>query len=344
MRSFSLVVVFSALVAAARADELSDAKAVLEKAGVRVLPSGVSLTGDGDLGKELGKATQLQRTLNQANKDLQAAEQLAARGQQALNQLKAQHVQLGAQLAKIKPNDIALNNKLVGALKAIEGQFDLGGQEKAKLDEQAKNARTRYNAAREAYLEFVLAARKLADKIEADYARKGTDPEIRAQLARFNAAGGKQFELAPTPAFAASLKRLKQLEDTVLSEAINLRSDGQILWVNVHVDGKYQQEMVLDSGASMVCLPHAVAAKFGMRPTDKDPQITLVLADGREIPGRQMKIKSLRVGKFELDNVECAVLSEDAVAAQPLLGQSFLDAFKYEIDSSAKTLTMVKVK
>jgi aspartyl protease family protein len=330
--------------ATARADELLSAKAALEKAGVRVLPTGVSLPNEGDLGKELGKATQLQRTLNLATKELQAAEQIAARGQQALNQLKVQHVQLSAQLAKINPNDIALNNKLVGALKAVEGQFELGGQEKAKLDEQVKTARTKANAAREAYLEFVLAARKLAERIEADYARKATDGEVKTQLARLNAAAGKQFELAPTAAFAASLKRLKQLEDTVLSEAIDLRSDGQLLWVNVHVDGKHQQEMVLDSGASMVCLPHAVAAKLGMRPTDKAPQITLVMADGREIPGRQMTIKSLRVGKFELDNVECAVLGEDAVAAQPCLGQTFLEAFKYEIDSAAKTLTMVKVK
>lgn len=37
------------------------------------------------------------------------------------------------------------------------------------------------------------------------------------------------------------------------------------------------------------------------------------------------------------------VLGDEAVAAEPLLGMSFLEHFKFEIDSSAKKLTMVKV-
>src|SRR5262245_21326322 len=270
---------FVALAAAARADELSDAKAALEKAGVRVLATGVLLVNEGDLGKELGKSVQLRRTLTLATKDLQAAEQTAAKGQQALNQLKLQHVQLSASLAKINPNDVALNNKLVGAIKALEGQFELGGQEKAKLDEQVKAARIKASDAREAYLDFALAARKLADKLEADYAQKAGDPQIKSALARLNAAAGKQFALAPTAALTASLKRLKQLEDTILSEAIELRNDGGSLWVKVKVNDKYDQEMVLDSGASIVCLPHAMAGLFGMKPTEKDPALTLVLAD-----------------------------------------------------------------
>ena len=330
-------------IGAARADELSDAKTALEKAGVRVLATGVMLANEGDLGKELGKSAQLRRTMTLVNKDLQAAEQTAAKGQQALNQLKLQHVQLSTQLAKINPNDVALNNKLVGALKALEGQFELGAQEKAKLDEQVKAARIKASEAREAYLEFVLAARKLGDKLEADYAKKVNDPEVKAALARLNAAAGKQFTLAPTAALIASLKALKRLEDTILSEAIELRSDGRSLWVKVKVDEKYDQEMVVDSGASLVCLPHAVAAKFGMKPTEKDPLVTLVLADGREIQGRRMNIKSLRVGRFEVEDVDGVVLGEDAVAAQPALGLSFLEHFKFEIDTGAKSLTMVKI-
>ena len=189
----------------------------------------------------------------------------------------------------------------------------------------------------------MLAERKLAYHLEAEYAKISTDAEVKSALARLNAAAGKPLAVAPSPTLTAALKRLQMLEDTVLSESIELRSDGQLLYVNVHVNGKHQQEMVLDSGASIVCLPAAVAAKLGMKPTEKDPLLTLVLADGREIQGRKMTLKSLRVGKFEVEDVECAVLGEDAVAAQACLGQTFLEAFKYEIDSAAKTLTMVKV-
>ena len=83
------------------------------------------------------------------------------------------------------------------------------------------------------------------------------------------------------------MRRLKQLEDTVLSEAIDLRDDGgKTIRVSVVVNGKYQEEMVLDSGASLISLPSAIATKFGLKPREKDPRITLQLADGREIEGR----------------------------------------------------------
>jgi aspartyl protease family protein len=57
-----------------------------------------------------------------------------------------------------------------------------------------------------------------------------------------------------------------------------------------------------------------------------------------------MTLPSVRVGKFSLENVECAVLGPEATRAEALLGMSFLGAFQFEIDSAAKKLTMVKVQ
>ena len=328
----------------APADELTDAKAALEKAGVRVLSTGVVLPGEGELSKELGKSTLLRRNLTSTQKDLQAAEQQLENGQKFLSQLKVQHMQLSAQLANINPNDVALNNKLVGALNAIKGQHDLGREQQTKFEEQIQAVRAKADEAREAYIQFVLDSRELAGKIEAEYAAKAADPDVKAALAKLNQAAKKAFSLAPTASFQASLRRLKQLEETVLSESINLRDDGSdTLRVSVVVDGKYQQEMVLDSGASLISLPASVATKLGLKPGAKDPAITLQLADGSEIEGRLMKLGSVRVGKFTVNNVECAVLAPKAVNAEPLLGMSFLKNFKFEIDSAAKKLNMVKV-
>jgi aspartyl protease family protein len=101
--------------------------------------------------------------------------------------------------------------------------------------------------------------------------------------------------------------------------------------------------MMVDSGASMISLPFALAEKMGLKPSQGDPKITLQLADGREIEGHRKIIPSVRVGKFTVEKVECAVLGEDAVNAEPLLGMSFLGHFKFELDTDAKTLTMVKI-
>jgi aspartyl protease family protein len=328
---------------ASQADDLSDAKAVLEKAGLRTLSTGVVLANESELSKELGKSTLLRRNVNEAQRSLQAAEQQLTVSQRLLAQLKQQHMQLSAQLANIGRNDVTLNNRLVGALNATRDQYELGEEQQKQLEEQVKAARAKATEAREAYIQFVLNARKLADKIEEDYATKKSEPDVASALAAVNKATNKQFVLAPTATFQANVRRLKQLEDSVLSESIALRGDSRVLYVNTVMNGKYPQEMVLDSGASIVSLPYSVAVSAGLKPSEKDPRIILQLADGREIVGRQMTIPSLRVGKFTVENVTCAVLGEDAVAAEPLLGMSFLENFKFEIDASAKTLTMVKI-
>jgi aspartyl protease family protein len=57
-----------------------------------------------------------------------------------------------------------------------------------------------------------------------------------------------------------------------------------------------------------------------------------------------VRIKSIRVGKFTLENVECSVLGPEAVNALPLLGMSFLGNFKFEIDAAAGTLEMTTIE
>ena len=326
------------------ADELSDARKDLEGLGFRASSTGVVLAKEAELTKELNKAPALKRNVLQSEKELKSAEANLDSFERALLQLRQQHVQLSAQLANINPNDITLNNKLVSAIKVVEGQLELARERKRALDAETKNSRAKSVEAREAYIGLALSARQLADEIEEEYTKKAADSDAKEALARFNRAAGKQFALAATPGFQANLRRLKQLEDTVLSDTIDLRDDGgKTMRVNVVVNGRYPQEMVLDSGASLISLPPNVAAKFGLKPSDRDPKIVLQLADGREIDGRLMKLTSVRIGKFQVDNVDCAVLGDQAYAAEPLLGMSFLEHFKFEIDSSAKKLTMIKV-
>lgn len=326
------------------ADELSEARAALEALGIRASTTGVVLAKEADFTKELNKAAGLKRNVSQTEKELKAAEGQLEFLERQLTQLRQQHILLSAQLANINPNDITLNNKLVSAIKVIEGQFELAKDRKRALEAEVKNSRAKANDARETYIELAITGRRLADEIEEEYSTKAASSDVKDALARFNKAAGKQFTFAATGAYQANVRRLKQLEDTVLSESIDLRDDGgKTFRVGVVVNGRYQQEMMLDSGASLISLPPSVAAKFGLKPSDKDPKIILQLADGREIDGRLMKLASVRVGKFQVDNVECAVLGDEAVAAEPLLGMSFLEHFKFEVDAAAKKLTMVKV-
>jgi clan AA aspartic protease (TIGR02281 family) len=327
----------------ASADELAVAKKGLESLGVRALSGGVLLLRETELNKELNKALSLRKGLLEANKAQQAAEKLQQAAEGQLTELRKNHVLFSAQLAANNPNNVARNNQLVGALQSIQGQMQLIDQQLGGLENKAKAARAKATEAREAYIQFTLDARHLANDIAAEIQAQAVNAEVTAALARYNAAAGKEFKLAPTPAFNAALRRLTQIEETILSESIPLMGEGRsVARVSVML-GKHQQEMMVDSGASLICLPYAVAEKAGLKPVESDPRITLQLADGSEIEGRRKTIPLVRVGKFTVENVDCAVLSPEAVNAEPLLGMSFLGHFKFEVDTDAQTLTMVKI-
>ena len=61
------------------------------------------------------------------------------------------------------------------------------------------------------------------------------------------------------------------------------------------------------------------------------------------VTARRTILKSVRVGQFTVENVECAVLPPDLIAAQPLLGGSFLNQFIYKLDTAKGELHLAKI-
>jgi predicted aspartyl protease len=68
------------------------------------------------------------------------------------------------------------------------------------------------------------------------------------------------------------------------------------------------------------------------------------VADGRTVEGRLVFLKSVRVGGFEEQNVEAAVLPPELGDAEPLLGGSFLRNYAIRMNQAAGTLTLTKAK
>lgn len=101
--------------------------------------------------------------------------------------------------------------------------------------------------------------------------------------------------------------------------------------------------MIVDSAASSISVSHDFAKKLGIEIKDSDEDAIVTLADGSQIPAKIVYLDSVRVGKFTAENVECCVMHPRAVNAPALLGMSFLDQFKFEIDSEKMELKMLKV-
>ena len=187
---------------------------------------------------------------------------------------------------------------------------------------------------REEYIEHILQMRKFHDQVKEKYADLAADPRVAEAIKEYNEGSGKTCELGPSAGFTSNGRRLQKLEESVLSESITIRQGAGDLWyVPVMFNGKHTQEISIDTGSTVIALPWALAEKMGITPSSEDATMQLQLADGRVIEAKQIYIESVRVGKFTVENVEAAVLSKEAIKAEPLLGLSFLEHFSYKIDT-----------
>lgn len=325
--------------------DAASAKALLEQRGIRVTSSSLALADEVVFNRKLTETTKLRRAVFDATKQWNEMQKKAAEALAAVTKLTEANVQLNTQLAAVPPNNVAMHNRLVGLINANVGQIDLVEKAAEQVKEQANTLRVKANQAREQYVQQILDLRKLADSIAARYEQLASDQAVQKAVAQWGEDQGKPIELGQTRTFLSSVSRLKTLEDTVLSEAIELRKGpSDTLYVSVVINGDHTQEMVLDSGSSLVCLPNAMANDMGISISSQNPKIILVLADGRQIEAHLVRLGSVRVGRFTVENVDCAVLSPEATHAMPLLGMSFLGNFKFEIDSADNKLTMIRVE
>lgn len=317
----------------------------LGEKGLRVLNRGLRLDDETKFSQGIRDSSGLKRAHLMKEKELATIKKQEENTRARITGLTQANMQFNAQLTQLGPNDVTLNNKLVGAINANVAQLRLLDQQLVEIEKLSKSATAEASKAREQYIEHILGLRKLADSITNRYAELAADPDIKATLGKLNLVSDNSYELGASTSFKSSLLRLKSMEDSILSEEIPLRQGGGgSLMASVVINGEHTVEMHIDSGASLISLPRAVAAKCGIEVTSEDPEIILELADGSQILANRKTIPLVRVGKFTVEDVECAVLGPTAVNAEPLLGMSFLGQFKFELDSQQGVLTMVKIE
>ena len=69
----------------------------------------------------------------------------------------------------------------------------------------------------------------------------------------------------------------------------------------------------------------------------------MTTADGTVVEAKRLVIPSVRVGKFTIQNVECAVMPAEKGDVDPLLGQTFFKYFKVEYSAEARKLSLKKL-
>lgn len=119
------------------------------------------------------------------------------------------------------------------------------------------------------------------------------------------------------------------------AEILMVREQG-VYTLSVQFNGSLNVKAVLDTGASTVSIPLEVAAALAKNGTltrrDLLPPVKMETADGRHINAPRIRIRSLRIGNYELDNVIATV---SPGGSPVLLGQGVLQHFdhRYMVDT-----------
>jgi clan AA aspartic protease (TIGR02281 family) len=139
----------------------------------------------------------------------------------------------------------------------------------------------------------------------------------------------------PTASVPGALSLGRQLD-------IPLQARNGILTVPVAINGAITLNFVIDSGAADVSVPADVALTLWragtIDPTDFIGERTYVLANGTQVPSKVFRIRELKIGSIEIQNVTASITDSDG---ELLLGQSFLQRFRsWSIDNQRQMLVL----
>lgn len=331
--------VFVLLATAAAADD--DPAELLKKKGLARAGSAFVLAGEATLAKELKNERALQKDLKDALKVKASFDARQKAADRELETLILRRRQLNAQLPRLAQIDVDQHNQAVATINQITNRLNELYEQKF-TSKEARQTSEQLGKAREKFIQFVLDLRKVADETTKQYDSMKEDSAVQEAIEAAGTEDGKTYTLGPSRLFESNVRKLQTLEKTVRSEAITLRKEGNTFWVTVVFNGKGTKELVFDTGASSISLPAQLADDLGVEVTDADPTVLVTIADGSTVEAKSTRIESVRVGEFEVKNVECIVMPRRYSNAPPLLGNSFLNNFSFRLDTEQSKLTLLR--
>jgi len=319
------------------------ADAVLKQAGLRRSGKAIQSTEAAELNRLLSGITRRRRELRLEQKVFTEAQNNVDIIVAEIDKLNHHDGELNLQLARVAGLDVAGNNRIVAMINATRTRIGELRKQRTLQVKIVESVRAAFNQSEEKYAETVFQARKRVDELSANIDSQLDDPQVQIAINVMHANFDVPKEIGSNQILRALDYRLRDFEKEVFQEDISLEvAPGGSLLTMVSVN-QQAIRMVIDSGATLITLPADVAAKLQIVIPEDAPVLQLVVANGTQITGRRVILESVRVGQFEAKNVEAVVLQPINAKAEPLLGLSFLDRYKFELDSSAKTLGLLRV-
>ena len=242
-------------------------------------------------------------------------------------------------------NDVVIQrNQLVANINGVSDRIGLLQTSEAADPKVRNQIEGELSRRRESFIQAVLDLRQLVNAATSAYVELGHDDEVQGALAALGRSAKSKPKLGPSSQFLDNVKLLERIEKSVITDSAELHKEGGVFWVNVTFNGKMTKSMVFDTGASLTTIPAGMATEMGLTPSSSDPVIVCETADGTRVEARRKTIPSMRVGRFTINNVNCAVMPASKGNIAPLLGQSFHRHFTYKFTPESGHLVMSRVE
>lgn len=120
---------------------------------------------------------------------------------------------------------------------------------------------------------------------------------------------------------------------------VPLRVYGGNFIVDVRINDALTVPLIVDTGASSMCISRRTANTLGLSKSDEVRTLTVSLANGTQAEGKMVFLKSVNVGGMEARDVPAVILDiTKNDETEGLLGMTYLGNFLFHIDAKAKVL------
>jgi len=315
------------------------AEAVLEENGLSRQGSTYLLEGEGEVTRARREMQAAQRELTSAERDYRDVERRIARAQSYIAALQQEVDELRSQARRSDTR-----REYDRHVTAIE--------EKSQEIEQAQEERQAYedeqqaliDDARANFLTILFEVAGQAQEVADAYTALAEDEAVSEAIATMSEEDDKNYQLGPSRAFENVQRQLAVAAEEYSAGVVDLRNEGNVLMVDVRINGNPVRSMILDTGASSISLPFAFAKDLGIEPSETTPTVRVQMADGKIVEAWQMTLETVLVGQFLVEDVECLVLPEELHAAPALLGNSFLANFTFKVDPERGKLLLSRIE
>lgn len=317
----------------------ADPAKTLEDAGLTKSATEFVIPEEDEILRAKRDITQAQRDLSSAERDFRTAERQIANAQGVIAALQREMDELRSKIRRA--DDRNEYDRYVTAYEAKVKEIETAQEQRKKFEQEHQ---AKIDDARAAYIQTMYTWVEKAETVQKKYEELAKNPEIVKAIDEISELDNRRYTLGPSRRFAAIQKELAKAAEEYQRGAVDLRKEGNVLMIDVRLNGKPIRSMILDTGASSVSLPFLFAKDLGIEPSPNDPIVQLQMADGKIVDAWEIHLDSVQVGEFVVKNVEAFILPESLHAAPALLGNSFLGNFTFEVDPDRGKLILSRLK